>query len=82
VTKTTNHFLAHERHRASNLHPQKLSAEAYATAKMRTYDDTFSGEKIYPGKVGTALIPRAEHVHCKHYLSGKRQNGGAEDRMD
>jgi hypothetical protein len=49
---------------------------------MRTYDDTFSGEKIYPGKVGAASIPPAEDVHCKHYLSGKRQIREAEDRMD
>ncbi|RQM06552.1 hypothetical protein DH86_00003245, partial [Scytalidium sp. 3C] len=26
------------------------SADIYATVNMRTYDDTFSGQKIYPGK--------------------------------
>lgn len=24
---------------------------------MRTYDDTFSGQKIYPGKVCLCLVP-------------------------
>lgn len=26
---------------------------------MRTYDDTFSGQKIYPGKVRSARVPQA-----------------------
>jgi hypothetical protein len=27
------------------------------TANMRTYDDAFSGQKIYPGKVRSAVLP-------------------------
>ena len=39
-------------------HPQgKNPRSRIITAIMRTYDDTFSGEKIYPGKVLTVPNP-------------------------
>jgi hypothetical protein len=46
---------------------------------MRTYDDTFSGQKIYPGKVRFAVshtdppavdIPRSQYQHRLHLAEG------------
>ncbi len=43
---------------------------------MRTYDDTFSGEKIYPGKVGIPDSSRRK-FGGERYL--KKWHTGAED---
>ena len=44
------------KHHRENHRPYHLPGCASHTAKMRTYDDTFSGEKIYPGKVSSSTI--------------------------
>jgi hypothetical protein len=33
---------------------------------MRTFDDTFSGQKIYPGKVRKSPLPRPAHREGVH----------------
>lgn len=36
---------------------------------MRTYEDTFSGEKIYPGKVRCSRSLRVSPSHPRHVRS-------------
>jgi hypothetical protein len=49
------------------------------TANMRTYDDSFSGQKIYPGKVRSAVtpMPRPRQLsNCRYHDATKRTPGG------
>jgi hypothetical protein len=45
---------------------------------MRTYDDSFSGQKIYPGKVRYIAPPRhgARHPDVEIPPSRRQQGGG------
>ncbi len=67
--RITVHF-HHSRRRPTTVKPNNSHSKGFAfyTAKMRTYEDTFSGDKIYPGKVGfqsTVHLHNARFAFCR-----------------
>lgn len=61
--RTLGHFDTGFHHQRLRQLPILTNRYRVTTANMRTYDDTFSGQKIYPGKVRSIATPARAVAH-------------------